>query len=251
VAATRGWVERALAVGQPRWDETLRPPPRELAEGLYTIERRFFLPGGVALPTRSLAVRCAEGGLCVLAPPPDAEAQRDVAALGAVRWLVAPNSFHYGGVAGWAACFPEAARLVAPGLPARRPELPAAAEIREGVPLPCAATLSHAVLEAGRGVSEVAFLHRPSRTLILTDACFHVREAARARDRLALRLLGAWQRFGPSRTARAVLLRDRAAAAAWLERLCGWDFGRVVVAHGEPLEPAGPARLREAFRSYP
>ena len=186
----------------------------------------------------------------MLSPPPDAEARREVARLGPVRWLVAPNSFHYAGIAGWAAHFPEAAVLLAPGLAARRPELPAAGEIEGGVPLPFAETFAHAALDAGRGVSEVAFLHRPSRTLILTDACFHVREARRALDRLGLRLLGAWRRFGPTRTAHRVLLHDRARARAWLEQICAWDFARIAVAHGDVLQPAGPEALRAAFRPY-
>jgi hypothetical protein len=167
-----------------------------------------------------------------------------------VRCLVAPNSFHYVGLASWAAAFPEARILLAPGLHARRPELPAGDEIAEGGELPFASVLAHTVLGPRRGISEVAFLHRPSRTLLLTDACFHIREAARARDRLALRALGAWRRFGPSRTARTLLLLDRAEVAAFVERMCRWDFARIVVAHGEVLEPAGKEALCEAFRSY-
>jgi hypothetical protein len=239
-----------LALGQPRWDEASRPAPHEIADGLHSIERRFFLPGGVAMPTRSLAVRCPDGALAVLSPLPDDEARRDVAALGPVRFLVAPNSFHHVGLASWAAAFPDARSFLAPGLRARRPELPGGDELAEGAATPFGDVLAHTVLGPLHGVSEVAFLHRPSRTLILTDACFHIREAASARDRLALRMLGAWRRFGPSRTARAILLRDRGEVARFVERLCRWDFRRIVVAHGEPLEPAGPEALCEAFRSY-
>jgi hypothetical protein len=98
-------------------------------------------------------------------------------------------------------------------------------------------------------VAEVAFLHRPSRTLILTDACFHILEAP-WRDRAGWRLLGVWKRFGPSLTARSILLRDRARVAAFVERLCRWDFERIAVAHGEVLEGASAETLREAFGSY-
>jgi hypothetical protein len=250
MATRRAVLDRLMASGQPRWDAEVRTPPRPLAEGLYAIERRFFLPGGVAMPTRSLVVRLADGGLAVLSPVPDAEARRDVAMLGPVRCLVAPNSFHYGGLASWAAAFPEARVLLAPGLPARRPELPAGDELAEGAETPLAPALAHTVLGPWRGVSEVAFLHRASRTLILTDACFHLREAANARDRLAYRMLGAWQRFGPSRTARAILLRDRAQVADFVARVCRWDFERIVVAHGAPLETGGREALSAAFHAH-
>jgi len=202
------------------------------------------------MPTRSLAVRMPDGALVVLSPVPDEPARRDAAALGPVRFLVAPNSFHYVGLSGWAAAFPEARVFLAPGLRARRPELPGGDELAEGAETPFGGVLAHSVLGPIRSVSEVAFLHRPSRTLLLTDACFHILAAPRARDRLALRMLGAWQRFGPSRTARTILLRDRAQVASFVARICRWDFERIVVAHGEVLEPAGPEVLCAAFRSY-
>ena len=243
-------MDRMLGLGQPRWDEGMRPAPREIAEGLYAIERRIFLPGGVAMPTRSLAVRLEDGGVAVLSPVPDEEAQREVTALGPVRCLVAPNSFHYGGLASWSRAFPAATRLLAPGLRARRPELPSGDEIQEGLETELSSALAHAVLGPTRGVSEVAFLHRSSRTLILTDACFHLQHAARSADRLAYRVLGAWQRFGPSRTARTILLRERAAVADWIGRLCRWDFERIVVAHGEVLESGGREALCTAFRAW-
>jgi hypothetical protein len=246
----RGALERILGWGAPRWDEAVRPAPREIARGLYEIERRFFLPGGTAMPTRGLAVRLPEGGVAMISPPPDEAARRDVAALGPVRFLVAPNSFHYGGVASWAAAFPEARVLLAPGLRARRPELPAGDELSEDTTLPLGDVLAHTVLGPDRGVAEVAFLHRPSRTLLLTDACFNVSAAPRAIDRLRHRLLGVPRGFGPSLSARTILLRDRAQVAAFVERLCGWDVARIVVAHGEVLDGAGAGAIRAAFRAY-
>ena len=202
------------------------------------------------MPTRSLAVRMPDAALAVLSPLPDENARRDVAALGPVRFLVAPNSFHHVGLPSWAAAFPTARIFLAPGLCARRPELPGGEELAEGAATPFAEVLAHSVLGPSRGVTEVAFLHRPSRTLILTDACFHIREAPRARDRLAFRMLGMWRRFGPSLTARMLLLRDRTQIASFVGRLCRWDFERIVVAHGDVLEPAGGEALCAAFRSY-
>jgi hypothetical protein len=243
----RGWLERGIGLVQPGWVREHAPAPVALGDGLWSVERRLRLPGGVQLPTRSFVVRAEDGGLAVLSPLPDDAARRDVAALGPVRWLVAPNSFHYGGLASWAAAFPQARVWLAAGLAARRPELPAGDVLAEGAQPPFAAALAHAVFGPHGGVTEVAFLHRAAATLILTDLCFHVREAPRAQDRLALRALGAWRRFGPSRTARWLLLRDRAAVRDFVERLCRWPFTRIAVAHGEPLE-AGPEALRAAFR---
>jgi hypothetical protein len=249
VSGRPGLLDRLIARANPRWDAGVWPPPRAIADGLLSIERRIVLPGGFGIPTRSLVVRGSDGALVVISPLPDDEARRDVAALGPVAHLVAPNSFHHLGISSWAAAHPRAQRWLAPGLAARRPELPRGQELSEGAETPFSDVLPHTLLALHRGVSEVSFLHRPSRTLILTDACFHILEAKR-RDRLGWRLLGVWKRFGPSLTARTLLLRDRARVADWLERVCRWDFGRIVVAHGEVLERASAAALREAFGAY-
>jgi hypothetical protein len=206
------------------------------------------LPGGFGIPTRSFAVRDG-GALVVISPVPDEDARRDVAALGRVAQLVAPNSFHYLGLASWSAAFPTAQLWLAPGLAKRRPELPPGFALAEGAATPFADVLPHTVFAPHGRVSEVAFLHRPSRTLILTDACFHILDAPR-RDRLGWRLMGVWQRFAPSLTARTLLLRDRARVGDWIGRISRWDFERIVVAHGEVLAGASAATLREAFRAY-
>src|SRR3990172_9162731 len=108
------------------------------------------------MPTRSLAMRAPDGALAVISPLPDDEARRDVAALGPVRFLIAPNSFHYLGISSWATAFPTAQLWLAPGLPARRPELPPAQELGEGAATPFAEVLPHTVLGPHRGASEVA-----------------------------------------------------------------------------------------------
>jgi hypothetical protein len=220
-----------------------------VAPGLLAIDRRFLLPGGLAIPTRSFIVELAGNAVAVISPLPDGDARAAVARLGRVAFLIAPNSFHYLGIPAWAGAFPDASIFLAPGLAERRPELGPGCELRAGASTPFCGVLAHEVMDSGQGVSEVAFLHRPSRTLILTDACFHILEA-RPRDRLGWRLLGAWRRFGPSRTARFILLRDRARVTDFARRLCRLDFERIAVAHGEPLEAASAATLREAFRSY-
>ena len=95
-------------------------------------------------------------------------------------------------------------------------------------------------------LNEVVLLHRPTRTLVLTDLAFNLPPGARNEARLFHRLVGAAGRFGPHRVVR-LGIRDRAAAARSLEHVLGWDFDRVIVSHGEVLESGGKAALRAAF----
>ena len=94
---------------------------------------------------------------------------------------------------------------------------------------------------------EVALHHRTSRTLVITDLCFHVQDSPSRLARAFFRANGMWRRFGPSRLIRALAVSDRAELERSLERLLGWDFERIVPGHGAVLEREGPAALRAAW----
>jgi len=44
-----------------------------------------------------------------------------------------------------------------------------------------------------------------------------------------------------------LLIRDRAAARACMERILDWDFDRVIVAHGDVLAHGGREALRRGY----
>jgi hypothetical protein len=108
----------------------------------------------------------------------------------------------------------------------------------------------HAVLKATDEVSEVAFFHHESATLVLTDLAFHMTTFAGTFDRLAWRLSGVPNGFGHSRTARMLLLRDRLPVESFLERVLAWPFRRILVGHGDPVDHDAIGVFRRAFRRY-
>ena len=248
----RGWLDRFFGGFVPRRVPEFAPPPRELADGLFSIDRLLRLPGGVAIPTRSVAVRLADGGIVLLAPPHlDPKTREAVSNLGPIRALVAPNSFHYLGLDPWVATFPGAEVYLAPGLDRRRPELPPGRPLAPSPPPLWAGQLDQAVFGPQRGVSEVAFLHRASRSLLLTDLVFNIRGETDARSRFVWRLYGSWERFGPSRSVRWVLIRGGSSQFSdFLGEIRAWDFDRIVMAHGDVVETGGQAKFAAAFRDY-
>ena len=44
-------------------------------------------------------------------------------------------------------------------------------------------------------------------------------------------------------------MEDEDAFAGSLDTMLEWDFDRVIVGHGEPIETGGKARLMEAFKA--
>jgi hypothetical protein len=245
----RAILERLLPRVQPQSDPGFAPPPVAIAPELWSLERRVRMPGGVGLSTRTTLICLPSRGLLVVSPPALAPGGLEqVDALGPVEEILVPNSFHYLNARDFAARHPGAALRLAPGLQRRVPGLPG--EELAAAPASWRGSVEHLVLGPVRDVSEVALLHRPSATLVLTDLAFHLVRFESRLERVLWRLNGMPAGFGPSRTSRAMLLHDRAVAAPFLERLLAWPFERVLVAHGEPLERDAAAVFRRAFEAY-
>jgi len=103
-------------------------------------------------------------------------------------------------------------------------------------------------LVRGFRLREVLLLHRPSRTLVITDLCFNIQRSDSRIARAFFRANGMWQRFGPSRIIRALAVSDRAALRRSLEEVLHWDFERIIPGHGDVIESGGPAAIRAAWR---
>ena len=93
----------------------------------------------------------------------------------------------------------------------------------------------------------MVFLHRPSRSLLVTDLLFNMTAPDNWMTGLALRLMGTYKRLGPSRLLRWRLTKDRRALKAGVERMLAWDFVRVIPGHGDVFE--SPAAREQARTS--
>lgn len=205
----------------------------------------------IPFPTRMTVARLEDGGLWVHSPIALTDGlAAQVAALGEVRFLVAPNNLHYWWLGDWAQRFPGAQVFAIPGLArtAKR-SLPPHRELAAEPP-PWAGEIDQ-LLVLGGALNEAVFLHRRSRTLILTDLIENF-ELSRVRGlalRLLLRLAGPVDPDGKAPIdMRLSFLGRRRILRAAVERMIAWDPQRIVVAHGRCYEADGAAELRRAFR---
>lgn len=206
---------------------------------------------GLELGARMTLVRLADGSLFVHSPNQlTEEIRREVDALGPVAHVVSPNTMHHLYVAEWRAAYPRAKHYAVPGLPEKRKEFAFDGVIGNDQDKPWNPELRH-LLVAGTPFNEAVFFHAASRTLILTDLALHVRESPSWVTRLAFRLMGAYGKFGWSAFEKRLFIRDRQKFAASLAELREWDFDRVVVSHGEPLQTGGRAAMARAFPERP
>jgi hypothetical protein len=228
---------------------TLKP----VAENIWIVDGpliRFGMPWPkMPFPTRMTVIRLA-GDLLIHSPTPLTPGlQAEIDKLGLVRWIAGPNRIHYWWIPGWHGAYQAADVYLAP-----RVREQAGTRIAFGyLPLDRAhgypwdtgvATLPI----AGRYMTEVAFFHRASRTLVLTDL---IENFEPQKLSFFLRWL-TW--FGGVQHPDGQMPRDmrltfpRGTLRAAVETMIGWHPERIILAHGRWYDQNGVKELRRAFR---
>lgn len=222
----------------------------QLAPNLWVADQPLSVLG-VQLGTRMTIVRLGSNGLFVHGPIAlTPELQAEIDALGPVQAVVAPSAMHHLHIGDFMRAYPHAQFFAAEGVAKKRPELRFHGVLGDRPEFLWGSDLDQMPILGCPKVHEVAFLHRASRTLILTDWLFNFSHA-RTRftppllTRLYLRLAGAWGGPRQSRLLRS-FITDRGAALASTDRILAWDFDRVIVGHGDVIETGGHNALREA-----
>lgn len=217
-----------------------------VAEGLH-VARHPLRVLGVEFGTRMTVITLPDGGLWLHSPIPIDDALRSALdALGPVRHIVAPNLFHHLFLSPCQALYPDASLHVAPGFDRKRPDLKPDAVLGGALPEAWGDAIDAVLLEGMPALNETVFFHRPSRTLIVTDLVFNFGRPTGWAG-LFCRLNGIYGKVTPSRVYRSAI-KDKAAFGRSVGRLLEWDFERVVLAHGGPIEEAGKATLEPGLR---
>ena len=205
---------------------------------------------GFRYPTRMAVIRLAGGRLLIWSPVALAEdLRRELAELGEVRHLVAPNSLHHLFLGEWRTAYPLARLHAAPGLGLRRKDLDIDAELGDAAPPAWAGDLDQVVVRGNRITTEVVFFHRRSGTVLFTDLIQHFPPGWFRGWRALIARVDLMTEREPSvpRKFRAAFA-DRRAARAALRRILEWPSSKVVMAHGVPVEQNGQAFIARAFR---
>ena len=205
--------------------------------------------GVVPFTTRMTIVLLESGGLWIHSPVrPTPDRQRAVDQLGPVEHLVAPNKIHSLGIEPWKALYPAAKVWASPGFDKRHPDIAVDALLTDDVEAPWSGEIEHCVIAGHRVLDEVAFLHRASKTLIVTDF-IQKHEAAREGWlwRGVKRLAGILGRGGGVPVDVRLSVRDKTAARQSIDRILGWDFDNLIIAHGHCLQGGAKQDVSRAF----
>ena len=217
------------------------------ASPLPVFDRDQVLPGGFHMPTRMTVLPLGPGRIALVSPIPiDDAIAAELASLGEVAFLVAPNLLHHLYLGDAIARYPEATVLAPRGLRTKRPDLRIDRALEDGLPEELAAHVEAVRIDEAPSVDEFVFFHRQRRTLVVTDLVFHVREPVGFVAHVTFFLVGCHGRLGQSRAWR-FFVKDRKAAAASVERLLALPFEALVVAHGENVPLEARAGLEKAL----
>lgn len=224
-----------------------RPMPLQQLHADLWICRVPYWAMGMPLGRQLVVVRLPGGGLWVHSPVPmSPELRAELATLGEVRHVVGPNLWHDECLREFQADYPAAQFHAAPGLAAQKTDVRFGAELSD-VPHPeWSAVLEQHLVRGMPRMNEVVFFHPASRSLIIADLAFNLGPDGPWWFALLMRAYGAWNRFGPTPLEK-ILMKDKAAVRASLDRILTWDFDRVIVGHGRNLETDAKRVFRAAY----
>jgi hypothetical protein len=191
-------------------------------------------------------IRLRDGSLFLHSPVAlDPALRAELAALGEVRHVVAPNLHHHLYLADYRE-LPGVRLYASPGLPEKKRGLRFDEVLTDTPPAAWRGEIDQHCFAGAPFMQEVVFCHRASRTLLLTDLAFNFVECPHTPTRWWLRAMGGLGRFGPPRHVRW-LMRDREAARRSADVILAWDIERIVVTHGVVLSQSAKRLLRESF----
>ena len=230
---------------------TLKP----VAAGLWLIDGPAVTSYGFPFSTRATVVQLDNGDLWVHSPTHLTDGlQAELAAIGPVRHLIAPNHIHFAHIPEWQAAYPQATYWAAPGVQARAAKN--GLDLPEGTPLhweqaepPWDGQLRQLIVRGSAFHQEAVFFHDATRTLILTDL-IEAFDTAKlpARCRPFVWLNGIDNTDGKLPPLLRWTFKDKTALAEDIEALMSWGPRRIIIAHGDWYEANGTGELERAFR---
>ncbi|WP_200913145.1 DUF4336 domain-containing protein [Sphingomonas sp. Leaf10] len=226
--------------------------PKPIADDVWVVDSGPINAMGLRLPVRMTIVRLGNGELILHSPTRySPELAAAVAELGTIRHLIAPNVAHWTFVADWQRAYPATTMWAAPGLSdraqVRASGLRIDRELDDTAPAEWADALQQGVITGAAGFSEMWFLHRPSRTLILVDLIENLEPDKLPPVERWLMQAAAATRGTTARYLRIPVRLGGDAAKAAVRAMIALRPERVIFAHGTIFETDGAARLARAF----
>jgi len=189
---------------------------------------------GLDLPTRMTIVRIKRQ-LWIHSPIPLTDKIiRFMNSIGDPAFIIAPNKLHHLSLLKWRYQFPSASFFAPPGLKRKRRDINFEFEMLPDLRYTWSTDILHLHFTGNLFIKEVVFFHRASRTLILSDLLFNVRDQDFSGPQ---KLFAKFDQIlypngGSPRLFRWTMGTKKAARKSY-QKFLEWDPENVVISHGE------------------
>lgn len=205
------------------------------------------------ITTRATVIRLGDGSIWLHSPVEFNEAlAAEIAELGTVRFLIAPNIYHHLFLDEWQRHFPEAELLAAPGLASKRSDLNFGRTLGQATASAWPAEIAQLLFAGSRAFDEFIFFHRLSSTAILTDLIVNIRaEHQTVLGRLVARIEGVTYPRGRTPLLYRWSMKDKKLGAAAISELLAFAPNAAIISHGEWFRENATEELRQRFSWLP
>ncbi|MDJ0805244.1 MAG: DUF4336 domain-containing protein [Gammaproteobacteria bacterium] len=209
---------------------------------------------GMDLYGRTSIIRLGSGELMVHDPCVVTEnLKSQIVELGVIRYIIVPGTYHHLYVADFQAVYPDGETFLCPGLETKRPDLKFDWMLGNKADSRWAGELEQVLIQGTRHITEVAFFHKPSDTLILVDLLENIGDDYKHQAGLLLRFYWKviFRMWNNPKAAPEYQLGwgNKEIVKAGLEQILSWDAKRVILSHGENIEGDVNQVLRKAWKS--
>ena len=227
---------------------------RQIDRHLWVAEQPLkFL--GLEVGTRMTVIKLSNGSLVIISPIEiDLEIREQLGNIGTVRYIIAPNLFHYLYLDRVQQIYPQAQTIAPPGLAAKQPDLKIDRVFTQD-PIEFNSELEFVRFEGFRVfmppqvkiINEIVFYHPASKTLIITDSAFNFDRSFPLTTQLAAKVLGSYQELKPYLLDK-IASHDKQKLKQSIDKILTWDFQRVIMAHGTIVEHEAKAQLSAGYQ---
>jgi len=209
--------------------------------------------GGMDILARMSLVKLRDGRLWAHnAAPLNEKLKQKIDQLGQVSYIIAPGTYHHLHVSDFQGHYPDAETFICPGLEKKITDMKFDWILGNRPDHRWQNEFEQVVVTGTRFISEVAFFHKPSRTLLLVDLLENYGDDY---THSADPLLQFWWKhifhmWNNPKAAPEYQMGwgDRVAVKRALDRILDWDFERIILAHGNTIESNAKAIARKGWQ---
>lgn len=220
---------------------------------IYIVEYPIHY-AGLDLFSRMSLVRLDDGKLWVHSPCQlDEQLKSEIDRLGEVAYIIAPGNFHHLHVSDFQNHYPDAETFLCPGLEKKRQDLKFDWILGNRPDPRWNAEFDQVAIQGTHIISEVAFVHKNSRTLILVDLLENIGDDYTHEVSLLLKFWwkAVFMMWNNPKAAPEYQIGwgDKAVVRKGLETILSWDFDRIILAHGNLIESNAKTILNKAWEN--